>query len=335
MSTNANWVSSESSVGASPAPPDLRHQDPPFRPQRQVDIEGTLLTAQAGGRAGEEMIRYCQEPLCDLVRQAILWPAPDPAGETWTGTFRFLIVEFADPSGPLYVQLWSEPFSPVLIEVGPGEREDPALQAIASRIAGPLTGRGFAIGGSARNYRKRFPAPLADEPALVAAEMLAVVTDVLGFDGTVDLQYRFCQSSHLRLDRVVQRLTPEVLQRILLEWDIRAGAPANVADELEASAHGFDVRFYFFDECRDHAGEFEEVHAMCIVRMDENRAREIVTKVNTVRYAFRAWPISADAGQRAGVCFTLPLPLAGGVTLRAIRSRLDDWFRCLQALCAR
>ena len=141
MSTNAIWVSSEPSVGAGHAASDPRPQDPPFRPQRQVDIEGTLLTAQAGGRTGQEVFRYCQEPLRDLVRDAILWPATDPAGETWTGTFRFLIVEFADPTGPLYVQLWSEPFSPVLIEVGPGEREDPALQAIASRIAGPLIGQ--------------------------------------------------------------------------------------------------------------------------------------------------------------------------------------------------
>lgn len=335
MNASANGVLPASLSQAAHVLSDPQTKASPLRPQRHVAVEGTLLTARATRRTPDEVSKFCQDALSELVGQAILWPATAPAGETWTGTFRFLIVQFDVPDGSCYVQIWSEPVTPVLLEVGPGERTDPALQAIATRIAGPLAGRGFAIGGNARNYRKRLPVPLAEESARVAAEMLALVSEVLGYDGTTDLQYRFCQSSHLRADRVVQRVSPEFLQRVLAEWDIRAAVPPNVADALEASAHGFDVRFYFFDECGDHPGEFEEVHAMCIVRMDESRAREIVTRVNTTRFAFRAWPISVDTSRHAGVCFTLPLTLAGGVTLRALRLRLDDWFGCLRSLCAR
>lgn len=307
----------------------------PLSPHQQLMVDGVLATGNISGRLPTAVARLCLEPLTDLVRHTVTWPGSAADGATWAGTFRFLIVEFQVAAGPLYVQIWSEPNDSILMEVGPGERDDPALQAIGERMKPALSGRGFAIGGNGRNYRKRLVAPRENELSTIACELLALVSDVLEYDGTSDLRYKFCQGTHFRLDHVCGSLSREALQRILLEWDIRSTPAKDDDNELAASACGFDFRLLMFEPRPDNRGEFDEVHFMCIVPMDEEKARELVNRVNSTRFLFKSSLIPATESQQSAICFTLPLALTGGVTLASLRYRVMDWFRSMRTICGR
>ena len=91
-----------------------------LRPGHRITVNGVLAAARSVGRSREHTGELCFEPLSDFVRQLVDWSGND----SWTGTFRFLIVEFVIDAGPLYAQLWSEPGQAVLMEVGPGERDE-------------------------------------------------------------------------------------------------------------------------------------------------------------------------------------------------------------------
>ena len=162
-----------------------------FAPHAVIDLRGVLICCQPRSRTSEVLSALCLAPLMDQVQQAGVWDikCADPEGRF--GDYRFLVVEFTDTAGICrYVQVWTEPHCDLIMEVGPGNREDTALQAVAARIRPTLTGRGFEIGGNANNFRKFLVAATEDNAKSVASEMLAILTDVLGYDGTVDLTYR-------------------------------------------------------------------------------------------------------------------------------------------------
>ncbi len=56
-----------------------------------------------------------------------------------------------------FVQIWAEPCCDLIVEVGPGNRDDEALQAFADGVRAALEDRGFEIGGNADNFRKTLP----------------------------------------------------------------------------------------------------------------------------------------------------------------------------------
>ena len=301
-----------------------------LRPGHRITVNGVLAAARSVGRSREHTGELCFEPLSDFVRQLVDWSGND----SWTGTFRFLIVEFVIDAGPLYAQLWSEPGQAVLMEVGPGERDEPALQAIGLRMKGALTGRGFVIGGNGRNYRKWLVAPESPDVAPIVHEMLALLTDLLGYDGTADLNYRFCQASHLRLENVRDSLTLKTLQRTLLEWGIPYLPLTEADDELNASFGGFGIQFLLFEPRSDRKGEYEELHGMSTVRMNDAKAREIVARVNGSRFLFKASLVRPTEDRPAGVSFALPLSFKGGVTMASVQWRLTDWISSMRKLCA-
>jgi hypothetical protein len=70
-----------------------------------------------------------------------------------------------------FVQIWSEPFCELIVEVGPGHREDEARQSFANEISDLMMDRGFAIGGKADNFEKTLPVPSAADAPRVAREL--------------------------------------------------------------------------------------------------------------------------------------------------------------------
>lgn len=132
------------------------------------------------------------------------------------------------------MQIWSEPFCNLIVEVGPGNREDAVLQAFANQVRDALLGRGFEIGGNADNYRKELPCSGNDDSPRVARELMAILVDVLGYDGSTDLTYQFHQGCNLRADHVVNGLSRWTLHTLLQTWGLRSSIPADESEVLDA-----------------------------------------------------------------------------------------------------
>ncbi len=179
-----------------------------FEPHRTIDLDGTLVCAQPVPRKPEELAALCLPALVTLVEQVSLWGPDSGNRESRLGDYRFLVVDFTNAAGICrYAQVWSEPQGDLAMEVGPGNRDDAVLQACADSIRPILTGRGFEIGGNANNFLKDLVAPSAGDCARVAHELLAILTEVLQYDGTTDLTYRLHQDTNLRADHVIDGIS--------------------------------------------------------------------------------------------------------------------------------
>ena len=89
------------------------------------------------------------------------------------GDYRFVVFAIdVAPETQVYVQLWSEPFEPVLWEVSSGRWNPPADEWLAGDRAARIEAAGFTIGGNAENYHREV---LVKTAADIAALAKAVV----------------------------------------------------------------------------------------------------------------------------------------------------------------
>jgi hypothetical protein len=116
------------------------------------------------------------------------------------------------------------------------EREEfQALTPHGAVVRATLQDRGLAIGGNADNFRKSLPRPPSADAARVARELLPLLMDVLGYDGSTDLAYRLHQESHLRPAHVVTGFGPSVLRTLLATWGLRARPSTDEMHILDVS----------------------------------------------------------------------------------------------------
>ena len=137
------------------------------------------------------------------------------------GDYRFLVVNFTDAANiSRYVQIWSEPYCDLTMEVGPGNREDETLKAVGDHLRPALTGRGFEIGGKASNFRKPLVATSKKSATCIANEILALVIELLGYNGATDLAYRIHQDSHLSAGHVLDGISRAQLFDWFNSWGL-------------------------------------------------------------------------------------------------------------------
>ncbi len=144
---------------------------------------------------------------------ARLWGScwPDSTTHNWQiGDFRFLVVEFCPSKDAcLYVQFWSEPMEPVLMEVSSGHWNPGALKYVWHEQRRALEDRGFAIGGKARNFQKRLPIDSAEAAERIARETLAIVFDIFQYRGGCELTAKMHYGRRADEALVYNALTPE------------------------------------------------------------------------------------------------------------------------------
>ena len=99
------------------------------------------------------LLDRCLAALTSHLWQACWWP--DSVGGWTIGDYRFSIVEFEPTPGvPLYIQLWSEPEEPVLMEVASGNRNPRALKFVWRNQRKALEASGFTAGGCTVDFQK-------------------------------------------------------------------------------------------------------------------------------------------------------------------------------------
>src|SRR5262249_49848149 len=95
----------------------------------------------------DDLRERCLATLTARIWETCCWP--DRMADGWkVGDYNFIVISF-DPAGDdraqLYVQLWSEPFEPVLVEACSGNWNPGAVKYIRRPQRQALEDRGFAI----------------------------------------------------------------------------------------------------------------------------------------------------------------------------------------------
>lgn len=295
-------------------------------PHRTIELEGVLCCGRPVPRRRRDIMKIALPPLADLVRQVTCWTDASGNGDEFLGDYRFLVLEFTTAGGnEAFVQIWSEPCCDLIVEVGPGNRDDAARQAFADSFGAALQDRGFEIGGNADNFRKDLPRATEADAPRVARELLSILSNVLGYDGCTDLAYEFNQGSHLKPGHVVTGLCRSALQILLTAWGLRARPSSDETHILEFSDLHQPLQLHLFCPHPQRSGDFWEVHCLTVLELDHEKAVALIQEVNGKPHLMKAFLISEPGEAIQQVRLSLGINLAGGVALDHVRCQIVEF----------
>jgi hypothetical protein len=198
--------------GAAAAAERLAARLCPHKTDGQVEHE--LVPRAARKLTPDETRARTIDRVAAVVARTCGWGEPF---EDWdVGDYRFLVLDFSPKKDVgLYVQVWTEPGEPVLIEACSGAWNPAARPYVQAPQRAALRKLGYKMGGRARNYQKYWTlSPLADARAL-AAELLSVLVDVFGYRGQWPLDMTYCSESRSEPGRVFPALAIDDVKRML------------------------------------------------------------------------------------------------------------------------
>ncbi len=268
----------------------------------------------------------CLPALAGLVEQTAVWSAESGDPEERLGDYRFLVVEFTDAAQIVrFVQIWSEPNCGLTMEVGPGDCDHEARQAVADRMRPALIGRGFAIGGNANNFGKALVAPSKHGVSCIAHEMLALVADVLGYTGAGDLAYRLHQNSHLTASHVIHGISRARLCDWFKTWGMSPRRIDGGEDSFEAQER--DLRFRVVLNARklNPGSQYWEIHCYTTFPLPSDAAEELLAEYNRKTSLFKVFAVSSPDHGAQEIGVAVAINLAGGVRPAHIRSQIREW----------
>jgi hypothetical protein len=311
-----------------------------FAPHECDSQKGTLAKAgSAGARSAGSASALggaLRNEVTRLARLIVDWNLDAHAASERIGDFRYLILEFTPADGVLrFVQVLSEPETDLTMEVGPGQRSGPAEQAVADGWSAALQSRGFLIGGNAHNFRKRLGKPRAGSEVAVAAELCSLLTDVCGFDGTVDLGYEVAQGSHLKQDHVLHNVSRGGLKHMLRLWGFNPTLSGSSEEVLDGHSHGFDFHLLLRVPYKGAPGAYWEVHLLAYLYVDALCTQALLDDVNRGPYLTKASANGPPDGSLQQVIFQFGINLAGGVSPNHLRAQVLEWLECVRMLWAK
>ncbi len=302
-------------------------------PHEAIALDGVLCCGLPLPRPRSDISGIVLRPLINLVRQVTDWTHPSGDEGRYLGDYRFLVLDAKTASGIItFAQIWSEPFDELTVEVGPGDRADPALQSFADQIRASLHDRGFEIGGNANNFRKSLPTPCREDATRIARELLAILVDVLGYDGRTDLAYRFEQASNLRAGHLVTGLSCFALQMLCSRWGLRSRVSSDENNLLEAyDLHqGFHLNLFYPQPRRK--GFFWEIHCVAFLDLPQDKAQAVLSEVNGKPHLMKAFADSEPHDLTQRVRLSFGINLAGGVTLEHVRCQIAEFLELVRRL---
>jgi hypothetical protein len=273
----------------------------------------------------DALLETCLAALTACVWQTCCWP---DAADHWTiGDFRFSIVEFEPaPDASLYVQIWSEPHEPVLIEVSSGNWNPGAVKYIWRNQRKALEQRGFRLGGTARNFQKEIVVSSPDDAETLAKEILEICYDVFEYRGKQPLTTTLHRDSRAELQPIHVALTPEDFVKLADQGGFSASVVTGDSDSpLIVMQRG---RFRSTAELtsKTSGNLFASVVVRALVRDKSSQPVIFTDEHVTLPVPIR---LIADAEGRvmAEMCFMLD----GGVTTAWIVNRLARWKAAVRA----
>jgi hypothetical protein len=302
-------------------------------PHEAIALAGVLCCGQPLARPRSDISGIALRSLINLVRQATDWTDPSGDDDHYLCDYRFLVLDTMTASGiNTFVQIWSEPFDELTVEVGPGDRDDAALQSFADQMRESLHDRGFEIGGNASNFRKALPTPRREDAPRIARELLAILIDVLGYDGRTDLAYRFEQASNLRAGHIVTGLSCSTLQMLCTRWGLRSRVSPDENNLLEVHDLHQDFHLNLFYPQPHRKGFFWEIHCVAFLDLTQDKANALMSEVNDKPHLMKASATSGQNDLTQRVRLSFGINLAGGVTLDHVRCQIVEFLELVRRL---
>jgi hypothetical protein len=305
----------------------------PFSPREEAGREGVLIVGQPSKHRSEATLRaIVLDPLSDLVRQATGWGEDRQDLEARLGDSRFLVLDFKRDDGLLlYVQIWSSPAREIVLEVG-ADRLDERRGAFIESVSEALRSRGFEIESNAGNFRKFLPIPRSKDPARIGREMLGLLMEVLGYDGSAPLVYRMRQGTFLGAAHVIHGITRPALQTFLRVWGLEPTAPADEDAMLLARSHGINFRIQLMVPQESTPDVYWEVHCRAHFAIPRERAAGLLAEVNGKAWLVKACESAVSEKGTVGVWLSYAFNLSGGVTPNHLKNQIFEWLEDVRRL---
>lgn len=183
--------------------------------QTAAEVHADLVPASRGRRLTAEAARaLAVDRVAAVVARVCEWGR---LGQDWdVGDYRYLVLSFALKGDVgFYVQLWTEPEEPVLVEACSGAWNPPARPYVGPPQRAALRRLGYRVGGRARNFGKRWTlSPLANARAL-AAELVTILVDVFGYRAARPLELKYFAGSRTLRVPVFPALGRDDVERML------------------------------------------------------------------------------------------------------------------------
>jgi hypothetical protein len=285
---------------------------------RNGTFEGTLLAD--GGREVtlETLLDRCLRSLAADVWETCYWP--ESMSDGWTiGDFNILCVS-TGPDREIYLQFWSEPDDDVVFEISSGNRSPFTLKHLGPAQKRDLAGRGFRIGGAARNFGKIVQIKSPREAEEVAREILTILFETFAYRGQWTLTSRRERGQRADIAAVHCSVTPGDFAKVARD----AGFDTALDEDDE---EGADKRVMYLRRKRRHAlavleGRVPKQNLYTLVTLeatlkatiDDARLWAVVEELRVLHLRRRMnGEISAD----------MTLVLDGGVTVAWLKASLD------------
>jgi hypothetical protein len=177
-------------------------------------VEHELVPRAARRLTPDETRALASDRVAAAVARTCQWGEPF---EDWdVGDYRFLVLDFSPKKDVgLYVQIWTEPGEPVLVEACSGAWNPSARPYVKAPQRAALRKLGYSVGGRARNYQKYWTlSPPADARAL-ADELLSILVEVFGYRGQRPLDMTYSSEGRTEPGRVFPALAVDDVKRML------------------------------------------------------------------------------------------------------------------------
>jgi hypothetical protein len=191
-------------------------------PKRTTGVErSTLVAATRRTLTADETRARIIHAVEAVVSRTCRWGTPV---DDWAvGDHRFLILDFCPAKGAgLYVQLWTEPDEPVLVEVCSGAWTPPARKYVRGPQRAALRSLGCEVGGQARNFQKQWTVRNPRDVRALARELVDILVDVFGYRGRQPLAMNYCAEGRSREGQVFEGLVVDDVKRMLAMAGLRA-----------------------------------------------------------------------------------------------------------------
>ena len=234
------------------------------------------------------------------------------------GDYRFVVFALdVAPETEVYVQLWSEPFEPVLWEVSSGRWNPPADEWIAGDRAARIEALGFTIGGNAENYHREVLVKTAADITALARAVVKIFYSAFDYRGTAPIVAKLVHEGRSETNETFDSMTVEDVAKVFQLLGFRTEAPAGEEQQdgaalLRCRKRGRDTVVELVDQVDDE-DLYRRLRFEADVELEpEERARLLDDP-------------AARPGAEPFATVSTVHALSGGVTLDWLIERIEEW----------
>ena len=289
--------------------------NPPDPAQRPSQSSGALFERRGGAADGAAIADTCAAPLARHLEGIADW-----ASVSWkVGDFnQCRLSTTVDGGVDLVLTVTSEPLEDPRCRIAlgpPGTLVDHPRREALARF-------GFVVSiEDCSSWERDVRMSSAREAATAAADILSLLTDVFGYDGTSALDYCLSQGQRAELAPLYRTLSPEDLRKLMHGWGYRAEVGTTVSGNpvIRTGAGGFKFHILFAWPARE--GPF--FGCLNFVTVFLGRPNLTLAVINEISRTSRFARLYLD--EENDLILERDVALTGGVSAAYLQECLLDW----------